>query len=141
MTTQTTRASSQQSEQTLEGQLRTIEADYQRLFEQKGDALINLLFAKLHRLLIEEAGPQEEQFAARVVFETERYDTGVEFNASAACYHRDGDEVDWLDEALREEDYGEVERLIGELNLLYSPFSGGESLELRLILGSYVLTR
>src|SRR5262245_29649862 len=117
MTTTTIKAHSQQSEQALEGQLRTIESDYQHLFEQMSDALINLLFAKLHRILVEEAGPLEERFAFRVVFEPEQYDNGVEFNASAACYHSDDDEVDWLDEVLRAEDYGEVERLIGELNL------------------------
>jgi hypothetical protein len=139
MTTKTTGAYSQQTEQMLEGQLRTIDADYRRLFEQKSDALINVLFAKLHRLLIAEVEPPEERMAFRIVFHAEHFDNGVEFNASAACYNRDGVEVGALDELLRAGDYFEVERLLGELNTLYSPFDGGESLELRLGAGRYVL--
>jgi len=141
MTMKTQTASSQQTEQVLEGQLRSIEAAYQRLCQQMSDALIQLLFAKLHRWPIEEAEPSEDRRAFRVVFKTEQYDNGVEFNAAAICYNRDDDEVGGLDGYLRPEDYGEVEALIGELNTLYSPFGGGEALELRLILGYYVLSR
>jgi len=144
VTTKTTRAYAQQTEQALEGQLQTIESDYQRLFEQKSAALINLLFAKLHRILIDnEVAPAQEAewITHRVRFQTQAYDNGLEFDASAFCYNRDDNEIGALDEILSAEDYGEVETLICDLNTLYSPFGGSESLELHLVPGYYVLQR
>jgi hypothetical protein len=140
--TKTTTAFSQQTEPLIEGQLHTIEADYQRLFEQKSDTLIQLVFAKLHRMLIDEVPPLEGgvPWIRRVQFQAERYDTGVEFNAEARCYDRDDNEAGALDELLRTDEYDEIESLIGELNTLHSPFSGSESLELHLVRGFYVLT-
>jgi hypothetical protein len=141
MTAKTTRACSQQTEQMLEGQLRTIDADYRRPFEQRSDAMINLLFAKLHRMLIDEWPSMvgDLPWVRRVLIQTEQFDNGIEFNPAATWYDRDDNTICALDQILRAEDHDAIAGLLGELTMLYSPFGGGESLELRLSAGQYVL--
>ena len=55
------------------------------------------------------------------------------------CFDRDDTEMGTVDESLRTEQYEEIESLIGQLNTLFSPVDGGESLALHLLEGHYVL--